>query len=257
LQLKAHVQEKHLNKMNKKAANDVLYMVGAGFLIFLIITFGLGNVVKNIFNNFKNSEQSIDALIDVTKSMAEAGNNIKVTLVHLKLDDETAVFVFTGNSDDLIENKVDIVGTSKYNDRTIVKKPAQCKGINDCICLCKEFSKVTIQEDDKKVLLDKYDAKAAFEIGCEKGIICSSLDNNPEDKIFQDTTLLKDIVSETDYKVLQNSVPQEWEGGFSFYRTEKYGSQLTKTKFTDVYVVKNDEGKLYYCFDHQKCADIY
>jgi hypothetical protein len=242
--------------MNAKASSEVLWMVGLGFLVFIIITFGIGHAVVNIFSHYKNSEKTVNTLVEATTTMLESADNVKFKRILLNLDEDTAVFVFTGNSDDLIENQVDIVGTSKYNDRRVVKKPAECANINDCICLCKDFSRKVIPDDEKKKLLDKYNAKSAFEIACAKGMSCHSIDPSPTDKVFQDKTELTNIVSDTMYKELQNAVPQSWEGGFSFYRTDAYGPQIIKTKFTDMFIVKNTEGKIYFCFDYDKCKPV-
>jgi hypothetical protein len=241
--------------MNKKALTDVVWMIILGFLIFILVSCSIGGGLLKAFNSYKNSEQSIQKLIDVSRNMSAPTSNVKLTLVNLKMDEGTAVYVFT-SKDDLIQREMDFVGNAEHSFDTVVKKPAECANINDCICLCKEFSKKTPADDVAEALKKKYGLEYSYEIACGKGIECYSLDRNPADKIFQEKTELEKIVTSTEFNRVKDSVPRTWEGGFSFIRDQDWGEQLIRTQFTDIYVIKNTDGTIGYCFDNDKCSPV-
>jgi hypothetical protein len=243
--------------MNKKALTDVVWMIILGFLIFTLVSCSLGEGLTKAFNSYKNSEKSLQTLIDVSKNMSEPSSNVKLTLVNLKMEEGTAVYVFT-SQDDLIENKFFVVqgDPKEHLEKRVIKKPDECANIINCICLCKDTALKNPKEEVADELKKKYNVDYVSEITCGNGIECYSLDNDLGDKIFQETTELEKIVTDTDFKRVQYTVPRIWEGGFSFSRNKDNGEQLIRTPYTDIYVIKNIDGTIGFCFDADKCAPM-
>jgi hypothetical protein len=241
--------------MNKKALTDVIWMIILGLLVFILVSCSIVNGGLKAFNSYKNSEKSLQSIIDASKSMSQPTSRVQLTLVNLKMDEGTAIYVFT-SKDDLIQREIDFVGGNDHSFDTIVKKPIECSNINDCICLCKDFSKKTPKDDVAEALKKKYSVGYSYEIACGKGIECYSLDTNPADKVFQEKTELEKIVTASEFTRVKDDVPRVWEGGFSFMRNQGYGEQLIRTQFTDLYVIKNTDGTIGYCFDDKTCAPL-
>jgi len=252
-----------MKKMNRKAAEGVMLTFIIGLVVFIFLFLITFNAVSKALKSHKASDESANALIAAMQEVANKGGNIKMKLVSMTLDEGTAIYVFNKDAEEVTEVFPD--GSKRY-----VPRPAECPPVGDtCLCLCTEYLPGFSKDPYKNT------GVLATTLNCEKKIECTKL----SDMDFQENTLLEKIMDSTNYEALKkragadttndmslhlgdNSYIYRWQGGMSFWRYYKNPTSaqeigytgykyLFMTNYVDVYVVKNPDNTIKFCFTDQ------
>jgi hypothetical protein len=256
-------------KMNRKGSDiSPVYMIIAGLLLFLLASCIIGKGVISAVTSYKNSEKSLDKLSQTVIAMADPASSVKLTLVNMKMEKNTAVYAFNKDAD-LLEHYTHNNGLAVR----IIEKPMECS-TDACMCLCKSFS--LEDSENKDALIQKYrqvypNIDTAYSLSCESGIVCYTM----TDVTFNSDVRLSLLIADEEYSKMEDIEKStfvkggeeyifRWEGGFSFFRADyNYLQKIpsmndmqenqvinAQSAYADIYVIADTNTHVIsFCFD--------
>lgn len=229
----------------------ILIVVGFGALIFIILAVMLGNTINKAFRSYENSENTLERMMTAFEEMNSA-NTGTVKLLQVIMDDESLFVGFKPNKNISIFYKKLPFGTGG-NSVEVLERPFECGSSmlnRTCVCLCKGFS--------LKFSELAGGTRGAHRMECDE-IQCTYAD--PGNITLKEKTFIKNILDEGQY--LHEGYEEDYfENGFMIFKTRESHAQTSavsyniypytnfQTKYTDILIVKNNDG-LSICFKNE------
>jgi hypothetical protein len=258
-----------MSEKNRKATTAIMLTVWIGLVVFVLLFLISCNGIKNALKSYGGSEKGMGDIVAAVTEMNAKGSNIQERLVSLNIEEGTAFYVFADDAGELYEYyrfaipptwdvreyEYDLSGSGVAS--RIIPRPPDCPEKGTCICLCNELLGGYSKEPYKDT------GKLANPLNCGKKIECRPLSGVN----FQEKTDLAGIMGKDSYDGLlkradastDHTFVFHWEGGFSFWRAYADSSaaqdmvyagykHLILSRYVDLYVVKNDDGTIKFCF---------